>query len=155
MITEIEQLTMDMDWFFTDGEYVGFMTSDGGKLPDSIAESEEKRQILVHYFRNLPEISDAIINPELSNILIKSKKFSSGVDDRYLEDYVFMTKKGLYSFDKVILNDFLDPNYHLVSSPKTPLKIKELPQDILDMVTKTEYNNKLTEVQEVNRLEIN
>ncbi|MCJ7936051.1 MAG: hypothetical protein MUW56_21080 [Chryseobacterium sp.] len=155
MITEIEQETMDMDWFFTDGEYVGFMASGGGKLPDSVAESEEKRQILARYFRNLPEISEAVISPELNNILIKSKKSASGVNERYLEDYVFMTKKGLYSFDKVILNNFLDPHYHLVASPKTPLKLKELPHDILDIVIGTQYSNKLMEVQEINRLEIN
>lgn len=154
MITEIEQETMDMDWFFTDGEYVGFMASGGGKLPNSVAESEEKRQILARYFRNLPEISEAIISPELNNILIKSKKSVSGVNERYLEDYVFMTKKGLYSFDKVILNNFLDPHYHLVTTPKKPLKLEDLPQNILDIVVKTQYQNKLIEVMGINILEI-
>lgn len=153
MITEIEQETMDMDWFFTDGEYVGFMASGGGKLPDSVAESEEKRQILVHYFRNLPEISEVEVSSKLDSILIKIS--GSGANERYLEDYVLMTKKGLYSFDKSYPNQFTEPNYHLVAGPTNPLKLKELPQDILDILVKTQYSHKLMEVQEINRLEIN
>lgn len=138
MITEIEQQTMDMDWFFTDGEYVGFMASGGGKLPDSVAESEEKRQILVHYFRNLPEISEVEVSSKLDSILIKIS--ASGADERYLEDYVLMTKKGLYSFDKSYPNQFSEPYYHLVAGPENPLKLKELPQDILDILVKTQYS---------------
>ena len=152
MITEIEQETMDMDWFFTDGEYVGFMASGGGKLPDSVAESEEKRQILARYFRNLPEISEVAVNPDLDNILIKV--FGSGVNERYLEYYVSMTKKGLFSFDKTYPNQFLDPHYHLVATPKKPLKLEDLPQNILDIVVKTQYQNKLMGVMEINILEI-
>ncbi|MBL1223232.1 hypothetical protein JET18_20480 [Chryseobacterium sp. L7] len=153
MITEIEQQTMDMDWFFTDAEYVGFMASGGGKLPDSVAESEEKRQILVHYFRNLPEISEVEVSSKLDSILIKIS--GSGADERYLEDYVSMTKKGLYSFDKSYPNQFSEPYYHLVAGPENPLKLNELPQDILDILVKTQYSHKLMEVQEINRLEIN
>ncbi|MCJ7933577.1 MAG: hypothetical protein MUW56_08040 [Chryseobacterium sp.] len=119
MYTEIEQLILDIDWFFTDGIYVSFMASGGGKLPDSVIKSKENHELLVNYFRNLPEISDVMINPELDGLLIKI--FGSGVDERYLEDYVLMAKKGLYSFDKTIPNNFLDPYYHLVASPKKPL----------------------------------
>ncbi|WP_312902261.1 hypothetical protein [Chryseobacterium taichungense] len=153
MITEIEQQTMDIDCFFTDGEYVGFMASGGGKLPDSVAKSEEKRQILALYFRNLPEISEVIINPKLDSILIKI--FGSGVNKRYLEDYVSMTKKGLYSFDKTYPNNFLEPHYHLVANPKNPLKLKELPQNIVDVLEQTCYNNSLANVDEINISEIN
>ncbi|PWN71056.1 hypothetical protein C1631_000045 [Chryseobacterium phosphatilyticum] len=153
MITEMEQAGLDIDWFITDGEYIGFMASGGGKLPESVAKSKKNNELLVEYFRNLPEISEVVINPKLDDILIKI--FGSGVDERYLEYYVSMTKKGLFSFDKTYPNQFSDPNYHLVTSPKTPLKLKELPQDILDIVIGTQYNNTLMEVQEINRLEIN
>lgn len=148
MITDIEQQTMDIDWFLTGGEYIGFMASGGGKLPASVAESEEKRRILAHYFRNLPEISEVMINPELDSIL------DSGVDDRYLEDFVLMTKKGLYSFDKTDLIQFLDSRYHLVASPKHPLKLEDLPQNILEIVVKTNYSKKLVEIQGINISEI-
>ncbi|ALR31275.1 hypothetical protein ATE47_12410 [Chryseobacterium sp. IHB B 17019] len=153
MYTEIEQENLDIDWFITDGEYVGFMASGGGKLTDSVAKSKKNNEILVEYFRSLPEISEVVINPKLDNILIKV--FGSGVDERYLEYYMSMTKKGLYSFDKTYPNQFLEPHYHLVTYPKTPLKLKELPQNILDIVIETKYSNKLMEVQEINILEVN
>jgi len=153
MITEMEQAGLDIDWFITDGEYIGFMASGGGKLPESVAKSKKNNEILVEYFRNLPEISPVVINPKLDDILIKI--FGSGVDERYLDYYVSMTKKGLYSFDKTYPNKFSDPYYHLVASPKIPLKLKELPHDILDIIIGTQYSNKLMEVQEINRLEIN
>lgn len=152
MITEIEQQTMDMDCFFTDGEYVGFMASGGGKLPDSVTKSEEKRQILARYFRNLPEISEVMINPKLDSILIKI--FGSGVNKRYLEDYAFMTKKGLYSFDKTYPNNFSEPHYHLVASPNIPLKLKKLPQNIVDILEQTCYKNNLVNIDEINISEI-
>ncbi|WP_123911571.1 hypothetical protein [Chryseobacterium sp. G0162] len=153
MYTEIEQQTLDIDWFFTDGNHIGFVASGAGKLPETVAQSSENNEKLISYFRDLPEISDVVINSELDSLLVKI--FGSGANERYLQDFVSMTKKGLYSFDKTNLNNFLDPHYHLVASPKTPLKLKELPHDILDIVIGTQYSNKLMEVQEINRLEIN
>lgn len=153
MYTEIEQQTLDIDWFFTEGMYVSFMASGGGKLPDSAIRSKDDNELLVNYLKNLSEMSDVIINPEPDRLLIKI--FGSGVDERYLEDYVFMAKKGLYSFDKTIPNNFLDPYYHLVASPKKPLKLNDVPQNIKDIILNIHYNNKLAEATEVNVLEIN
>ncbi|WP_109618973.1 hypothetical protein [Chryseobacterium oncorhynchi] len=153
MITEIEQETLDIDWFFTDGKYIGFMASGGGKLPNSVAESKEEHQVLVNYFRNLPEVSDVLVNLELDSLLIKT--FGSGADERYLENYISMTKKGLYSYDKTVLSNFLDPHYHLVAIPKEPLKLENLPQDILDIISKTRFLNHIENFLEINILEIN
>ncbi|WP_449386944.1 hypothetical protein [Chryseobacterium lineare] len=153
IITEIEQQTMDVDWFITDSEHIGFMASAGGKLPESVARSKENNEILYGFFRSLPEISEVVINPKLDSILIKI--FGSGVNKRYLEDYVFMTKKGLYSFDKTYPNNFSDPHYHLVASPEIPLKLKKLPQNIVDILGQTCYNNNLVNVDKINISEIN
>lgn len=136
MITEIEQETLDIDWFLTDGKYIRFMASGGGKLPDSVAKSSDNNKVLVSYFRSLPEISDFIANPELDALLIE--RSGTGVNERYLEDYVLMTKKGLYSFDKTIPCNFLDPYYHLVASPIIPLIINDLPKDILEILMETQ-----------------
>jgi hypothetical protein len=136
MITEIEQQTLDIDWFLTDGKYIVFMASGGGRLPDSVAESSENNKKLVSYFRNLPEISDFMVNPELDRLLIE--RSGTGVNERYLEDYVSMTKKGLYSFDKTIPCNFLDPFYHLVASPVIPLTVGGLPNEILEIFMKTQ-----------------
>nr|WP_315031187.1 hypothetical protein [uncultured Chryseobacterium sp.] len=155
MIAEIEQETMDMDWFFTDGKHIGFMASGGGKLPDSVAESESNRQLLALYFRNLPDTSEVLINPELDTVLINSQRSNTGADERYLEDYVLMTKKGLYAFDKTKMNNFLDPYYHLVASPKAPLELKDLPQHIIDILIRTQYTHKLVDAMEVKTIGIN
>ncbi|WP_294273141.1 hypothetical protein [uncultured Chryseobacterium sp.] len=152
MYTEIEQETLDIDWFFTDGQNIGFMASGGGKLPNSIAESKENHQILVNYFRNLPEVSDVSINPELDSLL--NKILGSVTDERYLEDYVSMTRKGLYSYDKTVLNNFLDPYYHLVAGPKHPLKLENLPQDIVNILSKTRYQNSIENIRNINILGI-
>ncbi|MDY0932269.1 hypothetical protein [Chryseobacterium sp. CFBP8996] len=135
MYTEIDQETLDIDWFFTDGENIGFVTSGGGELPKSIAEKNKK---LVSYFRNLPDMSDTVINPNLDSLL--NEIFGNGVDERYLEDYLVMTRKGLYSFDKTYLNNFRDSNYHLVAASSTPLILEDLPQDIFEILIETKYS---------------
>ncbi|MDR6546395.1 hypothetical protein J2810_002454 [Chryseobacterium rhizosphaerae] len=137
MYTEIEQQTLDIDWFFTDGKYVGFTASGAGKLPESVARSSENNETLVSYFRNLPEISEVIVNAKLNDLLIEI--FRTGPDERYLQDFVSMTKKGFYCFDKTNLNNFLDYDYHLVTSPVNPLTIDDLPQDILNIIMQTKY----------------
>lgn len=138
MYTEIEQQTLDIDWFFTDGKKIGFVASGGGKLPITIAESSENNKKLVSYFRSLPDISDAVINPNLDALLMRI--FGSGVDERYLQDFVLMTKKGLYSFDKTYLNEFFDNNYHLVTIPSVPLIMENLPENIFDILIKSKYS---------------
>lgn len=144
MYTEIEQLALDIDWFFTDKLEIGFIASAGGKLPDTIAKLGNGNQILSSYFRNLPDISEVIVNPRLSQIL------QTSINDVYLSDFVDMAKKGLYSFDKTKLNDFLDTSYHLVAKPINSLSIRDLPQDILDSLLKTQICDKLEHILEVN-----
>lgn len=147
MITEIEQQTLDIDWFLTDGKYIRFMASGGGKLPDSVAKSSYNNEKLVSYFRNLPEISDFVVNSKLDALLIE--KFGTGVNERYLEDYVLMTKKGLYSFDKTVPCNFLDPYYHLVASPVIPLIISDLPKEILEILMETQCSAEMNAIIDI------
>ena len=42
MLTSVEQETVEIDWFFTDDEHVGFVVSRGGRLPKSVVEIENK-----------------------------------------------------------------------------------------------------------------
>jgi len=137
MYTEIEQETLDIDWFFTDGEHIGFVASGGGKLPEVIAGSSENNQKLISYFRSLRDISTTVINPNLDSLLYEV--FGNGADERYLRDFLLMTRKGLYSFDKTYLNSFFDSNYHLVAIPSTPLTLEELPRDIFEILIKAKY----------------
>lgn len=129
MITELEQSTLDIDWFFTSNSRIGFVASAGGRLPKSVSKSEENIQLLSDYFRSLPDISDIEINPMLNEIMINRKP-----DERYLSDFILMAQKGLYSFDKTMLNNFEDDNYHLVVKPILNLDIKDLPFEIANVL---------------------
>jgi hypothetical protein len=147
MITEIEQQSLDIDWFFTDEKHIAFVASGGGKLPKSIAESVDYN-LLSNYFRNLPEKTEVKINENLREIL------KMVPDERYLADYLAMAKKGIYSFDKTVLNNFLEPNYHLVASPISPLMIWDLPEEIIILLQKTKYNNNLKSMLNIDSSEI-
>lgn len=142
MYTEIEQQSLDIDWFFTDNNEIAFVASAGGKLPEAIAKLEEENEILSSFFRNLPEISDVIISPELKNIL-------PDVNDTYLSDFINMAKKGIYAFDKTVLNNFLNSNYHLVAIPTIPLKLKDLSPDIIEAILKVKSNKKLKDLKQI------
>ena len=132
MISESEQFTLDIDWFFASRNKIGFVASAGGRLPRSIARSEENIQLLSDYFRSLPEISNVQVNPLLEEILSHRK-----IDDSYLADFVYMAEKGLYAFDKTFLNNFQDDMYHLVAKPLISLAFNSLPIDIIDILRET------------------
>jgi hypothetical protein len=106
MLTEIDQQTLDIDWFFTDNKNIAFVASAGGKLPISVAKSTINNEKITSYFRNLPSKNDVIINPNLdktfSNVVMKEK---------YFADFIYMAKKGLFAFDKIMLNNFSDSKY--------------------------------------------
>ena len=133
MLSELEQQSLDIDWFFTNDEHIVFVASGGGRLPDSIAKSAENSKLLSSFFRSLPVNSEVVINPSLDKI----KGFV--VNDQYLSDFVLMAKRGLFSFDKTVLNNFLDCNYHLVARPTVPLTIDSVPNEIKDILMKSKY----------------
>lgn len=145
MYTEIEQQTLDIDWFFTDDNEIAFVASAGGKLPKAIAELGDENGLLSSYFRNLPNISEVVINPQLEDIL-------QNVDEKYLSDFINMSKKGLYSFDKTVLNDFSDYSYHLVAKPIAPITLNDLSANILDIILNTKSNKKLKDIKLLNIL---
>ena len=132
MLNEIEQQSLDIDWFFTNNHQIAFVASGGGRLPNSIVNLSESR-LLSSFFRRLPVTSDVVINPLLNNI----KGFVA--NDQYLSDFIYMAKRGLFSFDKSVLNDFLDCNYHLVAKPIISLNLELIPDDIKAVLMKSQY----------------
>lgn len=147
MYTEIEQQTLDIDWFFTDGKYIGFIASGTGKVPETVANSKINNKKLVSYFKSLPKISDVMVNPFLDELLLNI--FGSGADERYVRDFIYYTQRGLYSFDKTNLNNFTDHRYHLVASPIDPLKIIDLPSDILDILMQTKFEDNINLIKDL------
>ncbi len=146
MISEIDQQSLDIDWFFTNGNEIGFVASGGGKLPDSIVKSYELYEILKAYLRDLPCTTDIVINPALGAI-------KNNVTDRYLADFVDMSKKGFYSFDKTHLNNFSDPNYHLVASPVNPFKFDELPLEMQSILLSTKCSGNIGETLNIDMIQ--
>lgn len=149
MFTDIQQQTLDIDWFFIAEDKIGFVASAGGKLPESVAILDEKIGIISSYFRNLPEITTVVINDKLEEIK------NTSINENYLGDFLFMAKRGLYAFDKSLLNNFSDLTYHLVAKPKKPLSLKELPNDIFDLIKKTTYDGDLNMIDKINTHIIN
>lgn len=149
MITENDQQTLDFDWFFMADNRVGFVASAGGKLPASVSVLDENEFTAINtYFRNLPDKSIYLVNSELS----KFKEMKSV--DSYLSDFLFMAKKGLYCYDKKVLNDFSDLDYFLVAKPKTALDSSELPEEILQILRKTVYSGDFEPLTSFSILEI-
>ena len=136
MFTEIEQEALDIDWFFTNNEYVGFCASGGGLLPPSVVKSKENNELLRSYFNDLPERSETIINPLLDKTI-------ENPDERYLFSFIEMAKKGIFAFDRTMLENHLDPNYHLVATPVNPIRIQELPSEILKVLSDTVYGDNM------------
>jgi hypothetical protein len=136
IFTKIEQETLDIDWFFTNHEYIGFGASGGGLLPASVAKSKEDNEFLVLYFNNLPERCEVIINSHLNKIIKRP-------DESYLFSFVEMAKKGIFAFDRTEPGNYSDHNYHLVATPVNPIKIDELPLEILEILSNTSYNGNM------------
>ncbi len=148
MYTQEMQSYMDIDWFAVDinGIIVNF-ASGGGQLPKSIASSKELTEKVFSYFDNLSyKEQNIFINDDLSQM----KEFSSEeVRLKYLQSYVSMSKKGVYSFDKTILGNFDDEQYHLVCFPEACLKLDELPLDIQEILKQTRIDKDITKVNKL------
>ena len=141
MITEIEQETSDIEWFFTDGQNVGFVASGGGKLPSSVSsKSVEEIELLADYFRCLPMVTE---------VSISSSAKASNNNAEYLSCFAEMASKGLFSFDKSVLSNFSDTNYRLIAKPLNPLKFNELPLEIANLITDTKINGGIGEQLQV------
>jgi len=139
MITEIQQETSDIDWFFTSLNKIGFVMSGGGKLPDSVANLDDKLELISAFFRGLPESSGVIINSNLEAIK------NTIITDNYLHDFIYMAKRGLFAFDKTVLNNFNETNYHLVAMPIKPLLTSTIPEDIFELIYNTVYTESLVD----------
>lgn len=134
--TEEMQSTLDIDWFAIDEHHaIAHFASGGGILPESIASAKEDNETLARFFRNLPVISDEFeVAPSVSEQL-GSKNLPE--QQRYLEDFIRMSQKGFFSYDKSGLGDFMNSEYHLVIIPKIKLDFKKLPLEIRSILEKT------------------
>jgi hypothetical protein len=135
MITEFEQETSDYDWYFTDGDKIGYVTSSGGRLPHEISKSLENIELLADFFWELPPESGFIVNPLLRDIM------GVKVTDIYLGRFIYLAERGVFTFDKTSANNFDDTNYYWVTKPATPISFSQLPKHICDILLKSKTIN--------------
>jgi len=149
--TEDIQMTIDIDWFAVDldGVIVHF-ASGGGKIPNSVAFNQSDTKKITQYFRDLPvKASDFKVSQTLDHII----KFPSRESqERYLNDFIEMANRGLYSFDKTEPGNFSNKQYHLVVSPESTLKLDSLPEDIQAILKRTKIPQR---VSKIDRLLVN
>lgn len=139
----MEQETSDIDWFFTNSIEIGFVASGGGRLPESVVENWNESRLLISFFKGFPVIAEVIINPMLNEI--KNGK----ADKRYLSDFVAMAERGIFAYDKTVLGDYLDLNYHLVASPTIPFNFNALPDELKDQLIKSMHEGSMTQSLDV------
>jgi hypothetical protein len=74
--------------------------------------------------------------------------------EKYFADFIYMAKKGLFAFDKIRINNFSDLKYQLIVTPKQPLMVSELPDEILSILMQTKLENDLQNANIIDILEI-
>ncbi|WP_324676306.1 hypothetical protein [Hymenobacter sp. GOD-10R] len=128
-IDEIEQEDSDIEWFAIDSDgHVLHISSGGGVLPESVASSQETLLQLHQYFLALPDTVAA------SLVQVEANAEKSG---RNYQNAMRYARRGLFSFDKTLLNKHLDPQYHLVVRPVAVLTIKDIPEPIATLLRRT------------------
>ena len=112
-----KEVGFDFDWYFLDSKgKIGIVASAGGFLPNSISQDYDRLNLVTSYFRSLPKISDEIFIEDF--VYTEIKKYNHSRKEAALKDLKFMTSKGLYYFDKEVLNNYEDYNYLLKAKPK-------------------------------------
>jgi hypothetical protein len=131
----------DFDWFCVDpsGE-IGYFTTAGFKrLPESVTRSAEDLEIVTNYFRSeLGIIGTHYIDVRLQEE-IPDAEIRRG---RYLQGFVDMSERGLYSYD---IDSYLKPNinYFRVALPSKALLVNDLPKHIQEIVGRTVLKGRL------------
>jgi len=105
-ISAQELSIMDFDFFFKDGDKIIHEASNG-EIDKYLELDSDDQDELFDYFDNLKETSDYDIT---------DKAVIYPITDSFTD----MAKKGIYSYDAG----------ELVSTPKTPLSYKNLPDNI-------------------------
>ena len=134
---------VDMDWFFIDHEgYIAFVASGGGLIPDSVEVDTHK--LVSNYFRSLHDISKEVTIDK--KILQEASAMEEHQKNLFLEDLYSITRKGLYYFDKLQYNNYLDFKYYRKASPITPITLNNISKEIAEILSKTFVEGKIPEM---------
>lgn len=142
------QASSDFDWYAVDPqEIIVHFASGGGEIPSSVSVSKSNLEKMAHFVRSLPEfVSNFEINPGLENIIaFKSEQEKA----RYTQDFISMSQRGLYSFDKDDPGDFSNKGYHLVAKPGQLLRLASLPDEIAMILKMTRIKIPVVDIEKL------
>lgn len=131
---------IDLDWYALDlDERIAHLMSGGGVVPNLL--DEQSHDLLTDYFNNLPEIEDNDV--KISDQLNRYANFSTKQEkERYLQNFIKMAQRGIYSYDKTNLTMLDDPMYHLVTIPSKLLTVDDLPLRIYEKLQLVPFKGK-------------
>lgn len=112
-ISKYDQEVNDFDWFLLGkNNCILHFTSEGGRLPDMVSESDEDLDFLKYFFYHLNKFDSD------NNCLMLNNSFEE------------MARKGLYSYDRLNIHDPNDTKYQLIACPEVELKFEVLPTEV-------------------------
>lgn len=115
----------DLDWFasYKDGFLAHFATGGRGGVPLSVRKSISEYELIYGYFHSLGECFEfEVVEGNLP-------AFGSEVQrKRYLQSFVSMAKKGLFSYD------FCGGEYKLIAKPRGGKKKFELSTEVVSVI---------------------
>lgn len=133
----IEQDSTDFDWFGVDEcGYIGHFSTAGFKrLPKTVARNREDLETVSEYFSYRASETTGYLLDSCLQIRVPDWK-GEAHEGRYLESFVSMAKKGLFSFDidTYVTDDLV---YFPVAIPERPILVPDLPELIRSIVAKT------------------
>jgi hypothetical protein len=156
-ISDLEQETLDLDWFGVDpsGAIARFATGGRGFFPDSVIASKEELMVLTDYFKyELCASCEAQISNNIdSQLKGRLPDKSSKSKQTYLRDYCNIAQKGLYSFD-LIDRPVRPTGYFLVARPELPIRIANLPTEIQIILKKTRILVALRDIEVIEKNDV-
>lgn len=124
---ELEQYTLDINWYFTDHyNRICIAASAGGLLPKPIIENDEGNEQFHKIVTELP-IRFKVTRNE--NILGQIQGINNQNLESYFQDFEALAGRGLYVFDKLKLDDPEDGFYLLVAYPNYNTDTDSFPVD--------------------------
>ncbi len=135
--SEIDQTTLDINWYFKD-QYnrVCISASGGGFLPNIITENEEANEEFHKMVMELPNSFAVARNESILNFI---QGITNDNLDSYFQDFESLASRGLYVFDKIKLDEPEDGFYLLVAYPIYDPNKDDMPFDRnkLSLIPKT------------------
>jgi hypothetical protein len=136
VISEIDESTIDYDWFAIDDEGVvgHFATGGCGIMPRSVAASADDLMTITDFFQKEAVAGTSTrLSPTLGlHVAFKT----SAEEERYLQSFLKMASRGLFSFNAV--NSVIRPvGYFRVIDPVVPLPLSSLPMRIRIILERT------------------